>query len=172
MICSQLGKSVCPSSQPRLRHISIELSNFVCTYILGTQFVAYQNYITVTWILTPKHLGAIPMISYLELPNWYDYASWEDSVSHTEVGLLDWSISRMERLILFFISTVSSPKKAPSSGSPKKKGGKKKNPWSDSESDGVSDLSDNDMDGSFLEGVYCRENAAPRRAGMTWAGSK
>ena len=65
---------------------------------------------------------------------------------------------------MYFQFKVS--RKKSTSGSPKKKGGKKKNPWSDdSEVSDVSDISDDDMDGSFLGTYIPRE--APRRAAGT-----
>lgn len=54
------------------------------------------------------------------------------------------------------------PKDPNSSTSPKKKGGKKRNPWSDSDGE-ASDISDEDMDGSFLETVIPADRG-PRRA--------
>ena len=67
------------------------------------------------------------------------------------------------RRIFSFIAPKGE-KKSPNK-SPKKKGGKKRNPWSDSEgsADNVSDLSDNDMDGSFLETVAIPRERGPRR---------
>lgn len=63
--------------------------------------------------------------------------------------------------------TSGSPGKKQNSGSPgKKKGGKKRNPWSESEESDQDISSDNDMDGSFLEDVIPREKPVPRRAGM------
>lgn len=58
------------------------------------------------------------------------------------------------------------PKGEKKSASPKKKGGKKKNPWSDSEGsdDKISDVSDNDMDGSFMENFIPRERGPRRQA--------
>ncbi|XP_076089430.1 DNA topoisomerase 2-alpha-like isoform X1 [Mytilus galloprovincialis] len=56
------------------------------------------------------------------------------------------------------------PKDIDSSGSPKKKkGGKKKNPWSDDSDASEDDISDDDMDGSFLESVKT-EIRMPKRA--------
>ncbi|XP_060604745.1 DNA topoisomerase 2-alpha-like isoform X3 [Ruditapes philippinarum] len=54
------------------------------------------------------------------------------------------------------------PRQKKSSASPKKKGGKKRNPWSDDSADEISDVSDDDMDGSFLGTVIPRDG--PRRA--------
>lgn len=56
------------------------------------------------------------------------------------------------------------PRAKKSSVSPKKKGGKKQNPWSDSESDVETDLSDEELDGSFMETFIPRETAPARRA--------
>ncbi|CAC5368042.1 TOP2 [Mytilus coruscus] len=56
------------------------------------------------------------------------------------------------------------PKDPDSSGSPKKKkGGKKKNPWSDDSEVSEDDISDDDMDGSFLQSVK-PEIRTPKRA--------
>lgn len=61
-----------------------------------------------------------------------------------------------------FVFVVRKPKDT--SGSPKKKGkkgGKKKNPWSDSEAS-ESDKSDSDMDGSFMENLNPRVDRPKR----------
>ena len=64
---------------------------------------------------------------------------------------------------------ILAPKGEKKSASPKKKGGKKKNPWSDSEGsdDNISDVSDNDMDGSFMENFIPRERGPRRQAGRS-----
>ncbi|KAJ8320492.1 hypothetical protein KUTeg_002079 [Tegillarca granosa] len=63
------------------------------------------------------------------------------------------------------LENARAPRVKQNSGSPgKKKGGKKHNPWSDSEESGGDISSDNDMDGSFLEDVIPRDRPAPRRA--------
>lgn len=68
----------------------------------------------------------------------------------------------------------AAPKGEKKSASPKKKGGKKKNPWSDSEESGgeVIDLSDNDMDGSFMENFIPRERGPRRQAGRLRTGGR
>lgn len=64
----------------------------------------------------------------------------------------------------FYLLFWPAPRQKKASGSPKKKG-KKKNPWSDdSEVSDVSEISDNDMDGSFL-GTYIPREVSRRAAG-------
>ena len=71
------------------------------------------------------------------------------------------------KCFFLYFKAPRKPKDIDSSGSPKKKkGGKKKNPWSDDSEASEDDISDDDMDGSFLESVKPEIRTPKRAAGM------
>ena len=82
----------------------------------------------------------------------------------------------LEKTNILYLSLA--PRQKKSSDSPKKDSGKKsssprkrkkKNPWSDeSDVSDVSALSDNEMDGSFLETVHARETTSRRTGTQYW----
>jgi len=78
------------------------------------------------------------------------------------------SVNHCTRINLYFFSAPRKPKDPNSSTSPKKKGGKKRNPWSDSD-DEASDISDEDIDGSFLETVIPADRGPRRAAGKIYS---